>query len=91
MRLGETYTSRQFPKVASHTFNISNKRYFKELEDTSEDDPIRGDDEEPNDDQGGELDFPPEDLFHQDEDDVEITLRLLYTPSVNPAIAWSFP
>ena len=50
-----------------------------------------GDDEEPNDDQGGELDFPPEDLFHQDEDDVEITLRLLYTPSVNPAIAWSFP
>ena len=40
-----------------------------------EDDPIRGDDEEPNDDQGGELDFPPEDLFHQDEVDVEITLN----------------
>ena len=55
--------------------NVSNKRYFKELEDTSEDDPIRGDDEEPNDDQGGELDFPPEDLFHQDEVDVEITLN----------------
>ena len=74
-RLGETYTSRQFLKVATHTFNITNKRYFKELETALDDDPLRGDDEETDDDLGGELDFPPEDLFHQDEDDVEITLN----------------
>ena len=74
-RLGDSYTSRQFLEVASHTFNITNKRYFRELEAALEDDPLRGEDEEDNDDLGGELDIPPEDLFHQDDDDVEVTLN----------------
>ena len=75
------YTSREFLKVASHTFNLENKRYFNELAATLEDDPLRGE-EDSDDDADDELDIQQ---FHQDEDDVEIILNpnagtKIYTP-----------
>ena len=75
-KLGVSYTSREFLKVASHTFNLENKRYFNELAATLEEDPQRGDDEDDVDDGlNDEPDIPPEDLFHQSDDDIEVILN----------------
>ena len=64
-----------------HTFNLSNKAYFRQLEEALEEDEIRGDDGDVSEDEPDEPDdaaapnLPaPEDLFHQDEDDIEVVL-----------------
>ena len=98
-RLGESYTSREFLRVVCHTFNITNKKYFSQLAEALEDDEIRGeDDQDVSDDEPEQNDaIAPEDLFHQDDDDVEITLTrpqpqgelLLYL--TRPKSTWTSP
>ena len=80
-KLGEHYNSRDFLKAVCHTFNLSNKSYFRQLEEALEEDEIRGDDGDVSEDEPDEPDdaaapnLPaPEDLFHQDEDDIEVVL-----------------
>ena len=83
-QLGENYSSQEFFKVVCHTFNVTNKKYFHQLAETLEDDEIREDsDASDSDDEQDEQDdnVAPEAVFHQDEDDIEVTLT---RPQVQP-------
>ena len=84
-QLGENYSSQEFFKVVCHTFNVKNKKYFHQLVETLEDNEIRGDDSDVSDsnDQQDEQDdnVALEAVFHQDEDDIEVTLT---HPQVQP-------
>ena len=47
----ERYTPMQFLRVARHTFTLSNRKYFKQLEETLTEDPSLGGDIETNEEQ----------------------------------------